>query len=285
MEYTYVRRISGTNAKVAAKLWNFETGKSYLLLDHQNFLDDEVRHVLRTTKGAWVDLYGYASRIGDANQNMTLSNQRINSVKSRLAEYANRIDFGIHVAYGETQSGPNERNNDALYRAVEIYVFAQKPPSPVPPVPKPNLRRIVFRSFSKDTFKPDLGGPGPPDLQKDAINELLKLGLSALKGELSAEGLLGTEASRRVSDLPSDHRVNKVSFNTERVYDIFVGGSQLTQFTQITYEWGPPKPEVVIEDRFQFAFGNEKKPPVTTTRTLPRKQAEETPLVVPPDPK
>lgn len=278
-----VQKISGTYAKAAARLCNFETGKSYLLLAHQDFLDNDVRNVIQKMQGPWVDLFGYASRAGDAGFNMNLSDQRIKAVRARIEQYANQVNFQIHQALGETQSGLNERNNDGYYRAVEIYVYASKPPTPVPPAPKPSLRRLTFRSFSKTVAQSDSGG-GQPNLEKDAINELLKLGLSALQGKLTAEGLLGSETARRVSEIPSDHRVNKMISNQKRSLDTFVGGSTVQQDTDLTYEWGPPTPMVVVETRFQFTWGEKVNPPINETRFIPRKQAEAIPLIVPPDP-
>ncbi len=37
-----IQRISGTTAKIAARLGNFVTSQSFLLPDHINFLDNEV---------------------------------------------------------------------------------------------------------------------------------------------------------------------------------------------------------------------------------------------------
>jgi hypothetical protein len=278
-----VQRISGTYAKAAARLCNFATGEAFLLLAHQEYLDTEVRNVIRTMPKPWIDLFGYASRIGDATFNLGLSTRRINAVKARIAEYANQVNFQTSVGYGETQSGPNERNNDGYYRAVEVYVYADKPAPPSPPKPKPMLRRIDFRSFEKSESKQDIPSPNP-DIQKDAINELLKLGLSAAQGKLTAEGLLGKEVSRRVSVFPSDFRVNKVFWNTERSFESYPGGSTTSESTELTYEWGPPMPFVIIQSRFQVTLWKTPRPARNETKQLPRRQAESTDLIVPPDP-
>jgi hypothetical protein len=278
-----VQRISGTYAKAAARLCNFATGEAFLLLAHQEYLDTEVRNVIRTMPTPWIDLFGYASRIGDTTFNLGLSTRRINAVKARIAEYANQVNFQTTVGYGETQSGPNERNNDGYYRAVEVYVYANKPAPPRPPTPKPILRRIVFRSFEKSEAKQDIPSPNP-DVQKDAINDLLKLGLAAAQGKLTAEGLLGKEVSRRVSVFPSDFRVNKVFSNTERSFESYPGGSTTSESTELTYEWGPPMPFVIIQTRFQITLWETPRPAQNETKQVPRRQAESTPLIAPPDP-
>lgn len=131
-----VQRITGTDAKVAARLCNFATGRAELLQAHVDFLDKEVAGVIRNMQGPWVDLFGYASRVGDARFNMTLSEQRISSIKQRISRYATLVNFQIQKGFGETQSGPNERDNSGYWRAVEVYVYAHRPPppKPVPPI-------------------------------------------------------------------------------------------------------------------------------------------------------
>lgn len=141
-----IQPITGTNAKIAARLCNFVTGEAFLLPAHVNFLDQEVAPVIRGMQGPWVDIYSYASRRGDAAFNQTLSERRINAVKQRISQYANRVNFQIQKAFGEGESGPNETDNSGYFRAVEIYVFANKPPAPKPnPVILPGSTRFKIR--------------------------------------------------------------------------------------------------------------------------------------------
>ena len=111
-----IQRITGTSAKIAARFRNFVTAQSFLLPDHINFLDDEVAPVIRGMKGAWVDIFGYASRRSDANFNQRLSEQRIFSVKNRISEYANQVNFQFSVPLGESESGPDETTNANLLK-------------------------------------------------------------------------------------------------------------------------------------------------------------------------
>jgi hypothetical protein len=128
-----IQRISGTTAKVAARLCNFATAHADLLPEHVEFLDKEIAPVIRGMQGPWVDLLGYASRRGDAAFNLALSERRINAVKHRISTYAHNVNFQIQKGLGETESGPNESNNDGYWRAVEVYVYGHKPPPPKPP--------------------------------------------------------------------------------------------------------------------------------------------------------
>lgn len=142
----FVKQISGTPAKVAARLMNFATGQSFLLTQHLDFLDRQVQPVVRGLQGAWVDLFGYASRVGSTEFNLALSRRRLDAVKARVAEYANQVNFQIQTALGESESGPDERDNDAYWRAVEVYVYGHRPPPPKPaPATLPGTTQFQIR--------------------------------------------------------------------------------------------------------------------------------------------
>lgn len=130
-----VQKITGTPAKVAARLCNFETSQAYLQRAHIDFLDHEVAGVIRMMQGPWVDILGYASRRGDAAFNQGLSERRCNAVRDRISQYANTVNFQITKGLGESESGPNEQDNSGYWRAVEVYVYANRPPTPKPTPP------------------------------------------------------------------------------------------------------------------------------------------------------
>lgn len=130
-----VQRVTGTNAKVAARLCNFPTGKSTLLPAHTVFRDREVASVILGMQGPWADLFGYASSVGSASANLKLSEQRIAETKKHISGYASNVNFQIQTGFGESESGPVESDNSGYYRAVEVYVYAFKPPAPKPPKP------------------------------------------------------------------------------------------------------------------------------------------------------
>ncbi|MFO0405467.1 MAG: hypothetical protein ACK50Q_03710 [Labrys sp. (in: a-proteobacteria)] len=279
-----VMRISGTTALIAARLCNFKTGEAFLQLTHQSFLDDEVRPIVRASKNCWIDLYGYASRAGDANFNLNLSKARITSVRNRIDLYRDNINFAIFSSLGETESGPIERNDDGYYRAVEVYVYGQKPnPSPIPPKPQEKIRRFVRRSFSKFDAKSDMY-KGPSSTED--MNELLRFLIAAGSGKLSAEGLLGqeTKAEGRTMEINSDFRVNKVIIDQKVMYDSFVGGSVTSMDTIITYEWGLPTMSVVVEHRYQATILKEQRAPQQSVQSVPRSQTHGNPVLIPPDP-
>jgi hypothetical protein len=129
-----VQPITGTNAKVAARLCNFPTGFEFLLEDHQNWLDDNVQPVIKGMQGPWVDIKGFASHRGDTRgyDNLGLSRRRCDRVKKRVSEYADSVNFQIDSAVGSSESGGGPENDDGYWRAVEIAVYATKPPAPKP---------------------------------------------------------------------------------------------------------------------------------------------------------
>lgn len=133
-----VQRITGTSAKSAARLCNFVTSEAKLLTSHIQYLDTEVAPVIKGMIGPWVDLFGYASRRGNSAFNTVLSEQRIKAVKERIATYAENVNFQQQTGFGDSQSGPDASDNSGYYRAVDVMVYATKPPPrPVPVAPKP----------------------------------------------------------------------------------------------------------------------------------------------------
>jgi hypothetical protein len=156
-----VMPISGSGAKAAGRLCNFVTSKSFLLLSHQEFLDTQVASAIRSFQNPWVEIRGYASRIGNASFNQRLSERRVESVKARIEQYTNKVNFKVSVGYGESQSGEDELDNSGYYRAVEVLVFGSRPPTPQPPKP-PELGSKAFAIKHLSSFNlttPGIDGP------------------------------------------------------------------------------------------------------------------------------
>ena len=76
----------GTRAAVAGRLFNFQTGKSTLQEGHRKWLKKKVVPAIMERPNVWIDLYGYASKIGNRQYNLTLSESRAKAVKKYLAE-------------------------------------------------------------------------------------------------------------------------------------------------------------------------------------------------------
>ena len=239
--------ISGSGARVAARLCNFETGEKFLLGSHINWLDQNVAPIIRSQPNSWVDLHGYASKRGDTKFNDYISQQRCDSAKSRIINYANRINFNIYRAYGASESGSNPSNNDGYWRAIDIYVFSAEPsPKPKqPPLDELNtVRRIVHREFTDNSAEGDnLVSPDP--LAEDARQNTK--GIMAVFGSVvNSEASLGneTKAALRITAVPVDFLVNRVTFDQTVIYQRSTFGSTTSVNTKIDYEWGPPSPLV-----------------------------------------
>jgi hypothetical protein len=123
---------------IGRRLCNFETGKSYLLTNHQNRLDTDIQPKIRVLATPWINLIGYASRLnrGHINQEK-LSYDRCEAVKRWVDNYADRISYPIEWPKGDTESTGPLSNNDGYWRAVEICVYSKKPVKPPQPKPKP----------------------------------------------------------------------------------------------------------------------------------------------------
>lgn len=138
-----VQEITGGNWKIAARLCNFVTAQAFLLPRHQEWLDTNLKPTLRSLKGPWVDLIGYASRIGSTQFNQDLSERRCKAVRDHVAKYQSDINFRFNVdlGKGESESGPDESDNSGYYRAVDLYAWGFKPP-PLVRIPVPRLKPI-----------------------------------------------------------------------------------------------------------------------------------------------
>lgn len=139
-----IQPISGTDAAVALRLCNFETAKENLLPTHVQALDDSVAPVVRGLVGPWVDLFGYASRKGDAEFNQALSRRRLESVRAQIGSYATNVNFQLQTALGASESTGGPDDNDGYWRAVEVYVYATRP-AHIEPHVDPGSTRFEIR--------------------------------------------------------------------------------------------------------------------------------------------
>lgn len=132
--------------QAASRLCNFHTGFSELLPDHKNWLDQTIGPLLWRMEGTWVDLVGYASKLGNTESNKALSARRVEEVKKHIAKLKKGINFQQETALGEEQSFGHEANNDGYFRAVEVYVYGFTPPPLKPRLEKkkPKLSGVNF---------------------------------------------------------------------------------------------------------------------------------------------
>ena len=126
--------------RTGARLCNFPTGKTGMLQTHRTWLDDNVKGVIQSNPAPYVHLFGYASNLNRHHINQRkLSNDRLLDTKAYVAAYGANADFQQEIPMGAENDGAN-LNDDGYYRAVEIQVFAKRPPvkpTPLPPDPAP----------------------------------------------------------------------------------------------------------------------------------------------------
>ena len=125
----------GTFAAVAGRMINFETGSSTLKPGHRQWLEKEVFRAIMARPNAWVDIYGYASKKGNTQQNLALSKARATEAKNflggLLAMKGKSIETMVKIDHGFGEDAPDyiagESDNSPNWRAAEVIVFGTKP--------------------------------------------------------------------------------------------------------------------------------------------------------------
>lgn len=140
-EYTDVTKMinfvafDGTYAATAGRLINFPTGSSILQSGHQEWLKNEVVPAILARPNAWIDLFGYASKVGNAQANLKLSKDRATAVKyflgEQLAMRGISIEGKVNIDHGFGEDAPDyiagESDNSPNWRAADVIVFGTKP--------------------------------------------------------------------------------------------------------------------------------------------------------------
>jgi hypothetical protein len=288
-----VQVISGhfSNPKIAARLSNFASGSAALLATHKAWLDANVAPILRF-RTTWVNLYAYASKLGTPAANEAMSTSRLKSVRSHVSAYADHVTFKEEKPKGETESLGDEKTDDgpinAYWRAVEVFVYEFKPP-PFTRIPEPiaivNVRRIIHRYFMKIKAEMNMN-TDPADAQN---KEMLDALMEALTGNRQPRTIqfMGDEVleARRYASFPSSYRVNRVIYDTDETFETTSFGSVATSGTAIDYEWQmSPLPFVEVINKYQITVNDEKRPATFRSNFIPRRQAERSALIIPPNP-
>jgi hypothetical protein len=159
--------ITGTEARMAVRLCNFQTAQSFVNGSHVAWLDLHLKPLVQALEGPWVDLIGYASRLGDFNFNAGLSNRRCDAVRRWISNYSDRLHFNRQHPKGESESTGGEMNNDGYWRAVEVLVYGHKPPK-ANPTTIVGSTEFEIRVWGGASVAPTLPNPYIPPPQGDA---------------------------------------------------------------------------------------------------------------------
>lgn len=125
----------GTRILAGARLVNFATGHSELKFGHEQWIEKVGAPAVASSPNSWVDIYGHASKAGNAQANLELSKQRAESTKNslglRLAMKGISLNDKLKIDHGFGEDHPlnlaHERDNDGYWRASEILIFGKKP--------------------------------------------------------------------------------------------------------------------------------------------------------------
>lgn len=127
--------LDGTLTAAAGRLINFPTGSSELQPGHREWLQKVVVPAILARPNAWIDLYGFASKIGNSQANIALSKARATEVKyflgGQLAIRGESIERRVNIDFGFGEDHPaykaGESDNSPNWRAAEVLIFGTKP--------------------------------------------------------------------------------------------------------------------------------------------------------------
>jgi hypothetical protein len=136
-----VQPISGTEAILAARLCNLPRGSSALLPAHHTWIESKLVPIVRATPESWVDIIGYASRLGEGSNNQRISNERCNAVANRLRALIPHAHFNLRIGKGENESSGASSNDDGYWRAAEAYAYTRKIAAPQQ-MPSPQVNEV-----------------------------------------------------------------------------------------------------------------------------------------------
>jgi hypothetical protein len=165
-----IKPLSVPGARTAAKLCNIPTNTTTLLPAHKVWLDRAIDDIIKMSPNPWVDLFGYASHLGDPVSNKKLSDRRCDAVMRYIQASAPHCLFPQEFGFGDAKSTGGRRDDDGEWRAVEVYVYGAPPPGKLP---RPPLALPV----PKDWYVTDFSGR--------TISAIVALGFTAIMGNIT----------------------------------------------------------------------------------------------------
>lgn len=146
--------VNGVPVLVGGRLVNFETGKSELKPGHEKFLKEKVYPVIKAVgPNGWIDIFGYASKAGNAASNLQLSKDRAKALKNNLELWhlwhtKKSLEGMVHIDQGFGEDHPEyyagQKDNAPHWRAAEVLVFGRKVKVVRPKKKKPELSPTSF---------------------------------------------------------------------------------------------------------------------------------------------
>ena len=133
-----------------ARLCNFATNSSQLLLSHQRWITGHAILTLRAAPESHIRLAGIASRLGSAHHNERLALNRAQAVGDFIEQQMQKSLRNLEIAgYGESISAGAARNDDGYYRAVIVVVSPFPAPLPASLMPLRNIKKPPDAPFNR----------------------------------------------------------------------------------------------------------------------------------------
>ena len=134
-----------------ARLCDFKTESSEPLDSHKAWITLHFVPALRKHPNAWIDLIGFASRLGNAAANLRLSERRIAATEAFVKQQYPGIRVNVRLATGNKEATSfryAHSDDDRYWRAVLIrwYGIPLDIPTPVYP-PDPFASPLMFRVY------------------------------------------------------------------------------------------------------------------------------------------
>ena len=111
-------------------LGGFPSNSSTIQEDHMTWIENTVVPALQRDPAHWVYIRGFASRLGNSERNMRLSNRRVYAVYTYIMRYPH-VDLS-HItgvdSRGEEWSEGDERDDSPRWRSVEVLVTENQQP-------------------------------------------------------------------------------------------------------------------------------------------------------------
>ncbi len=235
---------------------------------------------------------GFADYRGTRSFNINLGNRRAVSVKnyldSRLGQNRFYSSYAA-VSRGEEDAYQNHPSQEqmALDRRVDVWcswvhrrVVVNEPILVQGTIPQ--VRRVTYRYFSKFSaenmgVRPSTDGIDSGDF-REGVNSIIAIA----RGDMAIfENTWGNEVQRRrqTSEFPANYKVNVVRMTKEYMVNTR-GFARIEQYNaSITYEWGRPRAQVQVHETMN-TLGRTTR----GSRSVPRNEADQSPVLNPPDP-
>jgi len=268
---------------LASTLVDFETDKADPKPSHIQWLQGDVKNLLNSRSGCWVDLIGHASKLGNAEHNFELSSRRTHRVADLiLLTLTNKnTDIFHSMPRGSSGSGSVARDNSARYRSVEVLIYGPEAPKPTPPTVTD--QRVQSRKTEKTVEVTH--EPGEPGLNSGrlkavwAIKSILEQ-TAAEKKRIEAHPLeqgdpdFGSETSRAVVSV--DHSFKLLKVEIEALFEVlpvevhigyYTTSTRITRQYNYHYGVGVPGQKVTVT-RKRTVKMNKVDPPIITNETF-----------------